>query len=180
VSQGAAQLSVPVGPDDHSVGPEHAPLTIVEYGDYECPYCGQAFPIVQALQRDFGDSLRFIFRNFPLADMHPHAEQAAEMAEAVGRQGKFWEMHDLLYEHQRDLGGKALLGYVALAGADVDKAVAAIESGEPRQRVQRDFEGAIRGGANGTPTFFVNAERYDGSWMYEPFAEFLTETLNQQ
>jgi len=179
VSEDNVQLSVPVGPDDHSIGPEDAALTVVEYGDYECPYCGQAFSVVQALQKAFGDSLRFIFRNLPLADMHPHAEQAAEMAEAVGLHGKFWEMHDLLYEHQRDLGEKALLEYVSEAGADVNEVVATLKSGEPEQRVQRDLEGAIRSGANGTPTFFVNGERYDGSWAYETFADYLTSALNQ-
>ncbi|HVB51742.1 MAG TPA: thioredoxin domain-containing protein [Acidimicrobiales bacterium] len=179
MSGGEACLSLPVGPDDHALGPENAPLTIVEYGDYQCPYCGQAFPIVQALQREFGDSLRFVFRNLPLADMHPHAEQASEMAEAVGTHGRFWEMHDLLYEHQRDLEDKALLEYAAQTGVDTQAVVATLESGEPRERVQRDLESAIRSGANGTPTFFVNGERYDGSWAYEPFAEYLTTTLHQ-
>ncbi|HEY5265722.1 MAG TPA: DsbA family protein [Acidimicrobiales bacterium] len=178
MSQSESRLSVPVSANDHAIGPENAALTVVEYGDYQCPYCGQAFPIVQALQRAFADSLRLVFRNLPLADMHPHAEQAAEIAEAVGLQGKFWEMHDLLYENQRDLEAKALLGYAKRAGANVDEVVAALESGEPRTRVQHDLEGAIRSGANGTPTFFVNGERYDGSWAYEPFADYLSTMLN--
>jgi len=177
MSQSETHLSSPVSSDDHAVGPENAPLTVVEYGDYQCPYCGQAFPIVQALQRDFGDSLCFVFRNLPLADMHPHAEQAAEMAEAVGLQGRFWEMHDLLYENQRELGAKALLSYADRAGANVEEVVAAIKGGDPRSRVQHDLESAIRSGANGTPTFFVNGERYDGSWAYGPFAEYLTSML---
>jgi len=178
VSQSEARLSVPVSSDDHAVGLENAPLTVVEYGDYECPYCGQAFAIIQALQKAFGDSLRFVFRNLPFADMHPHAQQAAEMAQAVGVQGKFWEMHDLLYENQRELGAKALLDYSAQAGANVQEVVAAIKSGEPRTRVERDLESAIRSGANGTPTFFINGERYDGSWAYEPFSDYLSTILN--
>lgn len=170
-------LSVPVGPDDHASGPEDAKLTVVEYGDYQCPYCGQAFPIVEQLRKTFADSMRFVFRNFPLGEVHPHAVAAAEMAEAVALQGKFWQMHDALYENQRDLSDAALRRYAQAVGADVDKAASDLASGGPEKRVEADFEGAIRSGANGTPTFFVNGVRYDGSWMYEPFAEYLNEVL---
>jgi protein-disulfide isomerase len=172
-------LSIPVGPDDHSRGPVDARLTVVEYGDYQCPYCGQAYPIVEQLRTTFADSMRLIFRNLPLADVHPHAEAAAEMAEAVAQQGKFWEIHDALYENQRDLSDAALRRYVEGVGANVDEANKAIADGGPRERVEADFEGAIRSGANGTPTFFVNGVRYDGSWMYEPFAEYLSELLDE-
>ena len=171
-------LSIPVGPDDHSRGPLDAKLTVVEYGDYQCPYCGQAYPIVEQLLSTFADSMRLIFRNLPLADMHPHAEAAAEMAAAVALQGKFWEIHDALYENQRDLSDASILRYVEGVGADVDEATKAVAGGGPRQRVETDFEGAIRSGANGTPTFFVNGVRYDGSWMYEPFSEYLSELLD--
>ncbi|MGD0690958.1 MAG: thioredoxin domain-containing protein [Acidimicrobiales bacterium] len=171
-------LSIPVGPDDHSRGPLDAKLTVVEYGDYQCPYCGQAYPIVEQLLSTFADSMRLIFRNLPLADMHPHAEAAAEMAEAVALQGKFWEIHDALYENQRDLSDASIRRYVEGVGADVGAATKAIADGGPRQRVEADFEGAIRSGANGTPTFFVNGVRYDGSWMYEPFSEYLSELLD--
>lgn len=172
-----AQLSIPVGPDDHSIGALDAKLTVVEYGDYQCPYCGQAYPIVEQLRTDFADSMRFVFRNLPLADVHPHAEAAAEVAEAVGLQGKFWEIHDALYENQHDLSASALLRYVEEVGADVNSATKDIADGGPRRRVEADFEGAVRSGANGTPTFFVNGVRYDGSWLYEPFSEFLTNVL---
>jgi protein-disulfide isomerase len=174
---GHAHLSIPVGPHDHSSGTADAKLTVVEYGDYQCPYCGQAYPIVKKLQKEFGDDLRFIFRNFPLSDMHPHAEAAAEVAEAVALQGKFWEIHDTIYENQRDLSSEALARYITEVGADVGQVAKDIKSGAPRQRVEADFEGAIRSGANGTPTFFVNGERYDGSWMYDPFSEYLKELL---
>jgi protein-disulfide isomerase len=172
-----ALLSNPVGPDDHSSGPIDAKLVVVEYGDYQCPYCGQAFPIVERLRATFADSMRFIFRNLPLVDVHPRAEAAAEMAEAVGLQGKFWEIHDALYENQHDLSAAALMRYVEGVGADVESATAVIAEGGPRERVEADFEGAIRSGANGTPTFFVNGARYDGSWQYEPFAEYLAHVL---
>jgi protein-disulfide isomerase len=173
-----AHLSLPVGPNDHVVGPDDAKLTLVEYGDYECPYCGQAFPIVERLRATFSETLRFVFRNFPLADMHPHAEAAAEIAEAAGLQGKFWEVHDTLYENQRHLDESALLGYVQSVGADVERVKRDVASGAPRQRVEADFESAIRSGANGTPTFFINGVRYDGSWTYDPFAEHLHGLLD--
>jgi protein-disulfide isomerase len=172
-----AVLSIPVGPDDHASGPADAKLTLLEYGDYQCPYCGQAYPIVEQIRAQFADSIRFVFRNLPLADVHPHAEAAAETAEAVGLQGKFWEIHDTLFENQRDLSDKALRRYVDAVGADAEEAAKAIAGGRPRQRVEADFEGAIRSGANGTPTFFVNGVRYDGSWQFEPFVEFLTSSL---
>jgi protein-disulfide isomerase len=175
VSEG--RLIVPVGADDHVVGSKDARLTVVEYGDYQCPYCGQAFPIVEQIRADFADSLRFVFRNFPLADMHPHAEAAAEVAEAAGLQGKFWEMHDTLYRNQRQLDESALLRYVTDVGADADQLRLDIASGAPRARVEADFESAIRSGANGTPTFFVNGARYNGSWAYEPFVEYLQGLL---
>jgi protein-disulfide isomerase len=114
----------------------------------------------------------------PLADVHPHAEAAAEVAEAVGLQGKFWEIHDTLFENQRELSAAALLRYVADVGADVKEATKEIADGGPRQRVEADFESAIRSGANGTPTFFVNGVRYDGSWQFGPFAEYLTQVLD--
>jgi len=173
-----ALLSIPVGPEDHSRGPRDAKLTIVEYGDYQCPYCGQAYPIVEKLMTTFANSMRLVFRNLPLADVHPHAEAAAEVAEAVGLQGKFWEIHDTLFENQRDLSAASLLRYVADVGADAKKATTDIAQGGPSQRVKADFESAIRSGANGTPTFFVNGVRYDGSWQYEPFSEYLTQVLN--
>ena len=173
-----ALLSVPVGPEDHSRGPLGAKLTVVEYGDYQCPYCGQAYPIVEKLMTTFADSMTLVFRNLPLADVHPHAEAAAEVAEAVGLQGKFWEIHDTLFEHQRDLSAAALKRYITDVGADVQRATKDITGGGPRARVEADFESAIRSGANGTPTFFVNGQRYDGSWQYAPFSEFLAELLD--
>ncbi|MGA2123425.1 MAG: thioredoxin domain-containing protein, partial [Acidimicrobiales bacterium] len=118
----SGNLVNPVGPKDHVRGAPNAKLTVVEYGDYECPYCGQAFPIVEKLLQTFESSMRLIFRNLPLAEVHPHAQAAAEVAEAVGEQGedKFWAMHDTLYQNQRSLGTDALRGYVKDVGADLD------------------------------------------------------------
>jgi protein-disulfide isomerase len=178
VSDDETELNPPVGPDDHVSGPPDAPITLVEYGDYQCPYCGMAHPIVKELQRELGDSLRLVFRNMPLANVHPHAEAAAEAAEAVAQLGHFWEMHDLLYENQTNLGDVALGRYAVQAGAEEGAFDEALKSGAPRARVQRDLESALRSGANGTPTFFINGVRYDGSWQLEPFLENLRSLLD--
>src|SRR4051812_47478292 len=108
-----ARLTMPVGARDHAQGPADAPVTLVEYGDYECPHCGRAYPIIKEVQRRLGLKLRFIFRNFPLSESHPHAQQAAEAAEAAAAPGRFWEMHDMLYEHQQALDTSHLVGYAA-------------------------------------------------------------------
>ncbi len=170
---------MPVGPGDHVRGPDGAAITLVEYGDYECSYCGEAFSIVRELQGQFASALRFVFRNLPLANVHPHAERAAEVAEAVGMQGKFWEMHDLLYEHQDDLTDQALMAYAELAGADVHEVTTPLAQEATRQRVLDDVSGAIRSGVDGTPTFFVNGARYEGSWALEPFSEHLQGVLRR-
>jgi len=174
-----AQLVVPVGPDDHVEGSDDAAITLVEYGDYQCPYCGQAYPIVKKLQAAFGSSLRLIFRNMPLANVHPYAELAAETAEAVALQGLFWPMHDLLFESQGDLSEPSLLRYIGEVGADADDVASALRAGDVRQRVKDDVESGIRSGVNGTPTFFVNGERYDASWDFESFHDYLKEVLDQ-
>jgi protein-disulfide isomerase len=143
-----------------------APLTLVEYGDYECPYCGQAYPIVKEVQERLGDDLRFVFRNFPLRQMHPHAESAAEAAEAAAAQDEdvYWEMHDLIYEHQDDLSEDDLQGYASDLGLDAERVASELEEGTHRDRVEEDLMSGARSGVNGTPTFFVNAERFDENW----------------
>ena len=172
-----AQLAVPVGPDDHARGPNDAAITLVEYGDYQCPYCGEAYSIVEKLLRALGEDVRLVFRNLPLVDVHVHAEAAAELAEAAAMQDKFWEMHDTLFENQGDLSDAALSRYAKTVGLDADRVARDLASGDPRARVEADFEGAIRSGANGTPTFFVNGDRYDGSWQFEPFKKCLQSLL---
>lgn len=172
-----SQLAVPVGPDDHIRGPDTAPLTVVEYADYQCSYCGQAFVAVRELEQTFGDQLRLVFRNMPLTQLHPYAEHAAEAAEAVALQGKFWEMHDLLFEHQRDLSDGALLHYAALAGADAVQVASVMKAGTARAKVEADLDGALRSGVSGTPTFFVNGVRYEGSWSPAPFGQYLQSVI---
>jgi protein-disulfide isomerase len=158
------RLAVPVSSDDHARGPASAPLTLVEYGDYECPYCGAAYPIVKQIERTLGDQLRSVFRNFPLGEVHPHAVQAAEAAETAAAQGRFWEMHDRLYENQRLLDTKDLIAHADALGLDVDRFQADLREHAYEKRVQDDFMSGIRSGVNGTPTFFINGRRHDGSY----------------
>ena len=159
-----SHLTLPVGARDHIQGSEHATITLVEYGDYECPHCGRAYPIVKAVQKHLGKKLRFVFRNFPLNESHPHAEIAAETAEAAAAQGKFWEMHDMLYENQGALELDDLVVYATNLGLDVTAYMAALKSRAHLPRVKEDFSSGARSGVNGTPTFFINGTRFDGNW----------------
>ena len=160
----AGRLTPPVSARDHVAGPDDAPVTLVEYGDYECPHCGRAHPVVKAVQRQLGDQLRFVFRNFPLAEAHPHALVAAQAAESAGAQGRFWEMHDMIFEHQDALELQDLVGYAELLGLDVERFERDLETGTYAKKVRDNFRSGVRSGVNGTPTFFLNGERYDGSW----------------
>ncbi|WP_158749073.1 thioredoxin domain-containing protein [Acidobacterium sp. S8] len=159
-----AMLTPPVTRRDHSQGPPVAPITLVEYGDYECPYCHQAYFIVKELQEQLGDQLCFVFRNFPLTTVHPHAQHAAEAAEAAGRQHKFWEMHDTLYEHHEALSDKYLKAYATQVGLDLARFNQEMAAHGYAVRVREDFLSGVRSGVNGTPTFFINDVRHDGSY----------------
>jgi len=160
-------LTVPVGERDHVQGPLAAAVTLVEYGDYECPYCGAAYPIVKEVQRRLGDAVRFVFRNFPLAEMHPHAQHAAEAAEAAGAQGQFWPMHDALYEHQRALDDAHLRRHAAELGLDEGRFDRELVQHTYAGRVREDVLSGARSGVNGTPTFFINGRRHDASYDLE-------------
>jgi protein-disulfide isomerase len=169
-------LTPPVTERDHVLGDEAAPVTLVEYGDFECPYCGMAHPIVQAAQENLGSDLRLVFRHFPLAESHPHARLAAQAAEAAAAQGHFWEMHDMLFEHQDALEAEDLLGYAKSIGLDVARFASELKAGTYEKRVRDDFRSGVKSGVNGTPTFFVNGDRYDGSWANkEAFIRALRE-----
>ncbi|PTR16171.1 protein-disulfide isomerase [Nitrosospira sp. Nsp2] len=157
-------LVVPVGKDDHMQGSETAPVTLVEYGDYQCPYCAAASAIVKLVQDQLHNQIRFVFRNFPLAQVHPQAEFAAEAAEAAGAQGRFWEMHDALYENQPALSPALIAALAQALELDMERFEKDLASGRFRERVKRDFMGGVRSGVAGTPTFFINGERHDGGW----------------
>jgi protein-disulfide isomerase len=149
---------------DHIQGTADAPVTLVQYGDYECPYCGAAYPIIKDVQSRMGERLRFVFRNFPISTSHPHAEQAAEAAEAADSQGKFWEMHDLLYENQRKLRDQDLRAYAQELGLDVELFDKELAEHLHADRVHEDFMSGVRSGVNGTPTFYINGVRHDDSY----------------
>src|SRR5438046_4267374 len=151
-----SKLMSPIPGRDHIQGPIDAPIALLEYGDYECPYCGDAYPVVKAIQERLGDRLCFAFRNFPLVNAHPHAEHAAEAAEAAGVQGKFWEMHDTLYENQTALDDEDLAQYAADLRLDARRLINEIVADAHVARVREDFRSGARGGVNGTPTFFIN------------------------
>jgi protein-disulfide isomerase len=159
-------LKIPVGPADHIQGDPKAACTLVEYGDYECPYCGSAYPVVKRLQKHFGKRLRFVFRNFPLGEMHPHAESAAESAEFAGAHEKFWEMHDALYENQERLSGALYLELATELKLVPEDLRAALEKRQFLSKVKADFSGGVRSGVNGTPTFFINGQRHDAPFDY--------------
>ena len=157
-------LTVPIGKRDHIQGPVTAPVTLLEYGDFECPHCGAAHLIVKDIQRRLGANLCFVFRHFPLATVHPHAQHAAEAAEAAGTQGKFWQMHDVLYENQVALDDVYLLQYAVALDLDVDRFADELGSHVHAPRVREDFMSGVRSGVNGTPSFFINGVRHDGSY----------------
>jgi protein-disulfide isomerase len=166
-----AKLLLPRADRDHIQGPVEAPIGMVEYGDYECPYCGEAYLTIKTIQQQLGHKLCFAFRNFPIVSSHPHAQHAAEAAEAAGAQGKFWEMHDLLYENQGALEDDDLAEYATILGLDSSRLIAEVLAGKYRARVREDFRSGARGGVNGTPTFFINGIRYDGKLeIYEMLA----------
>ena len=167
-------LTMPVDDDrDHVQGRPDAAVTLVEYGDYECPYCGAAYPIVKQIQRQMVDRLRFVFRNFPITTSHPHAEVAAEAAEAAGAQGRFWEMHDRLFENQRHLAASDLRSHAAVFGLDLERFADELARHVYADRVREDFMSGVRSGVNGTPTFFINGMRHDGSFDYETLLDAL-------
>jgi protein-disulfide isomerase len=174
-----AKLRVPVTQEDHWQGPEDAPLTLVEYGDYECPFCGQAYPVIKRLQQALKDDLKFVFRNFPLTMAHPNAMNAALAAEAAALQGKFWEMHDTLYEHQDNLDPESLLEYAAALGLDLEKFRQDMKSPEVEGKVAKDLYGGARSGVNGTPNFFINGYKYEGDWSYPSLLTVLTAVRKQ-
>jgi protein-disulfide isomerase len=165
------RLTLPVTDRDHMQGAAAAPVTLVEYGDYECPHCGRAYPIVEELRTNLGDRLRFVFRNFPLTQVHAHAEMAAEAAEAAGAQGHFWEMHNALFTHQNALDSSHLVQYAGRLRMNAAQLGEALAAHTFRERVREDFMSGVRSGVNGTPTFFINGVRHDGPFDLSSLTE---------
>jgi protein-disulfide isomerase len=170
-------LIPPVSERDHVQGAETARVTLVEYGDYECPHCGAAHPVIKKLERHFRDRMRFVFRNFPLTQVHEHAEPAAEAAEAAAVDGKFWPMHDTIFEHQRALDDDDLVRYAERLGVPAEDVVEALERHKFAARISEDFMSGVRSGVNGTPTFFINGARYEGDYDLESLSEAIGDVL---
>lgn len=172
-----SQLALPVSGRDHVRGPADAPVTVVQYGDFECPLCGDIYPIVRRIQNRIATRVKWVFRHSPLTEQHPHAQQAAEAAEAAGEQGErqFWRMHDRLYEHQSALTTDDLKAYAADIGLDIDQFLKELSNGTHRNRVREHFRSGARSGVTGTPTFFINGERYDGPLDFESLLTAIAE-----
>ena len=162
-----SMLTMPVSPaKDHIRGPIDAPVTLLEYGDYECPFCGAAHAVVNTILAQVGDAVRFVFRHFPMTTVHPHAELAAEAAEAAASQQRFWDMHDMLYANQQQLDGPSLLAYASALALDLNRYSAEVAGHMHLPKISEDFMSGVRSGVNGTPTFFINGVRHDGGWDY--------------
>jgi len=169
-----AQLRVPVNSTDHMDGPADAELVLVEYGDYQCPFCSAAQPVVKELQSDLRPNLLFVFRHFPLTAVHPFALPAAAAVEAAGLQRQFWPMHDRLFENQHRLDPGSLLEHARALRLDITRFVSDAQSANVQRRIAAQMEGGARSGVNGTPTFFANGVRVDGGYTYEILAAALT------
>lgn len=169
-------LATPDPERDHISGSADGSIKLLEYSDYECPFCAEAQPIVKEIQRRLGDDLLFAFRNFPLTQIHPHSEHVSEAAEAAGARGNFWAMHDLLFENQRALEDEDLAEYATELGLDETRLIREVTSNVYAPRIREDFSSGVRGGVNGTPTFFINGERYDGALDFK----YLLDALSRQ
>jgi protein-disulfide isomerase len=173
----ASHLKLPVSERDHIQGRSEAPVTLVEYGDYECPHCGRAHSVVKRLQKVLGGQMRFVFRNFPLTQVHPHAEIAAEVAEAAGSQDHFWEMHDTLFEHQDALDPDDLVSDAKKLGLNTQEVIEDLTQRKFENRVSEDLRSGLHSGVNGTPTFFINGIHYDGLWDFDSLLSALQAEL---
>ncbi|MBO9631548.1 MAG: thioredoxin domain-containing protein, partial [Chitinophagaceae bacterium] len=171
------QLTPSINNKDHIIGNPFAGIELVEYGDYECPYCGRAYPIVKEIKRELNDNIRFVFRNFPLSKIHPNAFSAAVATEAAALQNKFWEMHDIVFEHQHSLDPDNVLLLAGHIGLDLDRFKTDIHDPALIEKVENDFESGIRSGVNRTPSFFINGEKFEGVWQDGGLFNYLKSLL---
>lgn len=167
------QLIPAVNSNDHVYGNINAAIELVEYGDYQCPYCGRAYPIIKNIQQKMGADLIFVFRNFPISKLHPQAKMAAIATEAAGLQNKFWEMHDIIFENQKKLDIESMFLYAKAIGLNVERFRFHIQREDLAEKVEQDFESGIRSGVNMTPSFFINGKKYEGSWEEDKFLLYL-------
>jgi protein-disulfide isomerase len=167
------QITPPVNKTDHVFGNPIAPFELVEYGDYQCSYCGHAYQVVKDVLQQMKSDIKFVFRNFPLSKIHPHSFMAAVATEAAGLQGKFWEMHDIIFENQRTLDAEKILFFAETLDLDLDRFKNDIQQQSIIDKIENDFESGIRSGVNGTPTFFINGKKYEGEWMDNQLLDYL-------
>lgn len=170
-------MKLAVNKDDHILGPADAPIELIEYADYQCPYCLKSYFVVRDVREKLGDNVRFVFRNFPLTEVHPHALHAAMAAEIAASYGKFWEMYDLLFENQNALDDYYLLEYAKRLGIKADQFEAGFGEERFYQKVKNDYDSGIENGVEGTPTFFVNGEKFNGNWATSEFIEYLESLI---
>lgn len=171
------QLIPAVNINDHIYGNLNAALELVEYGDYECPHCGRAYPIIKDIQQHFGNEMKFVFRNFPLSQIHPHAFSAAVATEAAGLQDRFWDMHDIIFENQKTLDLENLFLFAKNIGLDPERFIHDMQQKPLMEKVETDFESGLRSGVNKTPTFFINGKKYDGDWTGDQLFQYLQALL---
>ncbi|MHC4434138.1 MAG: DsbA family protein, partial [Planctomycetota bacterium] len=179
-SDATPKLTQAISDRDHIQGPIDAPVIFVEYGDYQCQFCGQAHSVIRELQERLEDRFCYVFRHFPISTQHPDAQHAAEAAEAAAAQGKFWEMHDYLYTHQGELDDQHLFKYAADLELDTERFERELKEHVYADRVSEDFRSGVRSGVNGTPTFYINGERYDGPWDIESLLTEIEKPLGVQ
>ena len=168
-------LSVPVHAGDHSEGSAKAPVTMVGYGDYECPHCAKSLPVIKTLKVVLKDDLRVVFRHFPLHKVHPNAQKAAEATEAAAAQGAFWAMHNTLYKNQRALDRESLIQYARMLELDVERFTRELDAGVYAERVHADRAGGEASGVNGTPRFFFNGVMHEGAYDYDTLYEAIMQ-----
>ena len=173
------KLTPPVSKSDHVLGSPDAMVELVEFGDYQCPHCGAAHPMLKQIRKTFGKKLRFVFRHFPLSNVHEYALPAALAAEAAAKQHKFWEMHDMIYEHQAQLNGYALLDFALELRLNIPLFKMDMQDPLLAEKVERDFESGVRSGVNGTPSFFINGYKYNGSYDYPSMSAELESFIEQ-
>lgn len=169
--------AVKINSSDHVQGSLSAPIVLVEYADYQCPYCAQAYPIIQQLQKKFGDKMVFVFRNYPIQELHPYALHAAIAAETANLQGKFWEMHDIIFQNQRKLDDDSLMKYAKEIGLDLEKFKNDFGSKTTVSKVKEDMESGNELGVQGTPAFYVNGKFFTGNWTSIEFVDYLDSLI---
>jgi len=171
------KLTPPVNKDDHIQGSPNARITLVEYGDFQCPNCGMAYPIIKNIQAEFGKTLRFVYRHFPLTNAHPMALPAAIASEAAARQQRFWDMHDMIFEQQRALNSYAFLAFAMELGLNITEFKMDLQDELLKEMVESHFESGVRSGVNGTPSFYINGHKYSGSYDHDSLYTAIEENM---